>query len=334
MRVPLSKVKLKKALILVDFGGPRNLEEISSFIRSLLGDREVIRTRLPSFLHSFLFDRIARKRVPSLKKQYAQIGGKSPIHENTETVADLLRKELSLPVHTFHRYLPNTHRASLEKIQSADADLFIVFPLFPQFTYAVTGSIATFFSQHLPPSVVHKMLWIKSYSSEEPFIRLFSQRITRFLEEKRLRESETVLFFSAHGLPRKFIEEGDPYVRECELSFQSISERFPSALSLLAYQSKFGPEEWTRPYTSDLCEELDPLRTKKKNLLFIPLSFTSDHIETLYEVEQEYMPVSRQKGFSVFRLPAFNMKSDWIHTVQELLETPYLLTNQMLIRKK
>src|SRR6185295_13080592 len=122
------------------------------------------------------------------------------------------------------------------------------------------------------------------YAGHPAFIKAYQRRIAEFMQEKELKEEETIFLFSAHGLPQKYIDAGDIYESECNLSFQLVAKGFPKAISKLSYQSKFGKGEWLRPYTDKLCQEIED--EGRKNLVFVPISFTSDHIETLFEVEK------------------------------------------------
>lgn len=333
MKTPTTKVKKKTALILANFGGPRNLKEIEPFLKALLCDKEVVRTSMPDFLHRYIFSRIAKKRAKRISGDYAGIGGKSPIYEVTEKVADRLRANLEIPTLTFHRYLPATHAQFKTDLLNLNAEEILIFPMFPQFSYSTTGSIAKWFDKQLPSRILPKLMWVKSYPAHKPYIDLYCNRIDTFLNYKKLKESSMIFLFSAHGLPKKFVEDGDPYQRECEQSFEAISSYFPAAKSVLCYQSKFGPGEWLKPYTQDVCMNIKEIGEGRHNILFIPLAFTSDHLETLYEVEREYMPIVSNSGFTPFRLPAFNSEEDWIKTIERLILDPSLLNNQMLIRR-
>lgn len=318
--------------LLVNFGGPRSKAEISSFLRALLTDQDVIRTKLPSLVHRWLFNRVADRRAEKISPDYDLIGGKSPIFEDTEAIAQMIREATQTRVLTFHRYLTGTHAASLEAIQDVAYTEIRVFPMFPQFSYTTTGSIARFFSKRLPRSVVRKMRWIKSYCAHPAYVRCMQKTIRDFLKAKTLHEEEIILLFSAHGLPQDFIFTGDIYESECRLSYEAIRKGFPSALSQLSYQSKFGPGEWLKPYTNDLCESVHEWSGKRKHVIFVPLSFTSDHIETLFEIEHLYLPIVQKKGLQAWRCPALNRQIEWIDSIIEILLEPNLLANQMLIR--
>src|SRR5690348_7491536 len=100
---------MSRALIVTNFGGPRSLEEITPFLTELLTDEDVIRTPFPRFFERWFFKKVARSRAAKVAHDYAQIGGKSPIFEDTEAIAQTIRAQTQLPVLTFHRYLPATH---------------------------------------------------------------------------------------------------------------------------------------------------------------------------------------------------------------------------------
>lgn len=324
---------MQNVYLLVNFGGPRNLEEISPFLISLLTDRETIRTCFPSFLQDLFFTQIAKKRAKKIRAEYQSIGGASPIFRDTESIKNALEKTLSAKVITYHRFLPATHQSCFEALKKVEEEQIIVFPLYPQFSYATTGSAAKQLLRNLSLNVLKKMSWIKSYPSHPDFIALFQNRIRSFLVQKDLEEEETILLFSAHGLPKKFIDEGDPYKLECELSFFSLRNNFPKAQCLLAFQSKFGRGEWIKPYTQEICETIKTWGKEKKNVVFIPLSFTSDHIETLVEIEHLYLPIVQKLGFNGYRLPAFNQEQDWIETITKILQNFTPTTTRMLVRK-
>ncbi|MBX7066364.1 MAG: ferrochelatase [Parachlamydiales bacterium] len=310
--------------LLVNFGGPRDLEEIPSFLTELLCDRDVIRTRFPTFFHNWFFGRIARKRALKIREDYIEIGGRSPIYFDTEAIKENLSQKLNVPVHTFHRYLTATHSETLKQVEKTDE--CIVLPLFPQFCYATTGSIARFFA----PS--KKLRWIKSYAAHPAFIGSYQRRIRDFLNEQMLEEKETLLLFSAHGVPKKFIDQGDPYEQECRASFNGVMEAFPKIKARLCYQSKFGRGEWLRPYTNEACEDILKWHEGRKNVVFVPISFTSDHIETLFEIEQLYLPLIEKNGLKAYRCPALNLEPYWLDALAEIAKEAELYPNDLLVR--
>ncbi len=322
----------KTAYLLVNFGGPRSLEEVFPFLKTLLTDQDVIRTPLPSFLHKILFTYVAYKRAKKISPEYALIGGKSPIHADTEALRDFLEESTSRACFTFHRYLPETHLDSLKTLGQSSFEKILVFPLFPQFSYATTGSIARFLKEGLGEKTLNKLHWVSSYATHPRYIEVMQKNIADFLESKKLNKSEVFLFFSAHGVPQPFICMGDRYQKECELSYTKIADAFPETEHLLAYQSKFGKGEWIKPYTIDKCETASQWNPQKKPVIFIPLTFTSDHIETLSEIEHQYLPVIEKQGIKALRCPALNRRADWIDAIREIVETSELVQTEKLIR--
>lgn len=308
---------IAEKLLIVNFGGPRHLAEVEPFLVELLTDRDVIDSKMPDWLHRRFFTYIARKRAKKIGIDYELIGGKSPIFEDTEKVAEAVAPGTL----TYHRYLPATHALFIEKMRQAK-DL-IVFPMFPQFSYTTTGSIARWFAQTLPEEVLYSLYWVRSYGDHPLYVQLIANKMRAFLSFHQLEESETLFLFSAHGLPKAYIDRGDPYQQECERSFAAIASHFPKALSHLTYQSKFGKGEWLRPYTDEFCARLLEPRAQDRQVVVIPLSFTSDHIETLFEVEYQYLPLIRSRGLQAYRLPALNQAKEWIQAIRTLsLELP------------
>lgn len=320
--------------VIVNFGGPRSLCEVEEFLICLFRDQEVLRTRLPQWAHNLFFTRLAKKRAVQTVEDYAAIGGKSPIYDDTEAIAEEVGALIQEPILVFHRYLPATHAAFIEALHNIPADAEVrIFPLFAQFSCATTGSIATWFAKHVPPQIVKRMRWIRSYPAHNRYIAAFASRIRRFLEEKRVEEARCILLFSAHGLPEEFIRTGDVYQKECELTFERLSSRFPKALSRLCYQSQFGKQKWIGPSTPDLCSTIDVWKEERDTAVIVPLSFTSDHIETLFEVEKLYIPVIAAKGLRALRCPALNRDADWLSAMAHLVRDEPTVPNHSLLRK-
>ncbi len=318
--------------LIVNFGGPRTLKEVEPFLNALLTDKEVIRTRFPQLFHNFLFGRVAKKRAKVISQDYIKIGGGSPIWTDTEFVADALRHKLKAPVLTFHRYLPATHKAFIEEINTLESSEVRVFPMFPQFTYATTGSVARFFLEHFSPPTLQKFKWVKSYPSHPAFVEASVKAIRDFLMNSGLKEKELFFLFSAHGLPQLFVDQGDLYEYECRASVNSLMKAFPSAEGILCYQSKFGPGEWLKPYTVDVSKNIAHFSQGRKYCVFVPISFTSDHIETLFEVEEQYMPLITEAGLHPFRVPALNRRPDWIDAIAKILSDSTPCATSMLVR--
>lgn len=327
----------KCGVIVANFGGPRSLDEVRGFLNELLCDKDVLQTPLPQFLHTALFSLVAAFRSRRISKEYQHMGGFSPIYGSTEALGNYVRSKLKMPVWCFHRYLAKTHKQFKEQVElMKDLDEIVVFPLFPQYCKATTGSVAKWFKKHLPHDICQKLRWIPSYSSHPGFIESYSELLQKLLTENDWKQEECTALCSFHGTPKSFYLQGDPYKFECEASFLHLQKKFPKMGFQLAYQSKFGPGEWLRPYTSDICEEAESYFENDKKIILIPLAFTSDHIETLSEMEMLYIQQLRAKGFAALRLDAIDKASKWPEAVLSMIQDAFngslpTCGNQLLI---
>lgn len=313
--------------ILADFGGPRDLDEIHSFIHELLLDPEVIRPKLPKPLHYLLFSRIAKKRAKKISKEYEKLGGRSPIYFYTEELVKRISLKLNAEVIAFHRYLPKTHTEFIKKVNGFHGEVRVV-PLFPQFTFAVTGSMARFFAKHIKKEVK----WIKSFPTHPDFLLAQRENIQQFLKEKNIQEDELFFIFSCHGIPKSYAEDGDLYEQDCQASFQKTLSEFPRALGMLSFQSRFGSEEWLQPYTEDVCLNIKNFSEGRKKIVIVPLSFISDHIETLYEIEELYLPLIQKQELLAYRCPALNFHPLWEEAIVNFFKQESWQDNSQLIR--
>ncbi|ASD30326.1 ferrochelatase [Chlamydia abortus] len=312
--------------LLANFGGPRHSHDVEVFLTSLLTDRDVTGGCLPSFLHKRLFSFIAKKRAPKVVPQYNCIGGYSPIYQDTEALAKTLSSHLDAPVITFHRYLPDTHSQTIQQLKTL-GDLPVVgVPLFPHFTYAVTGSIVRFIHNHLPSLNIS---WVAHFGNHPQFISCMIDHILEFLQSHDIPTHDCCLLFSAHGLPMRYVNKGDPYNVQCEKSFAAISERLPNIETFLCYQSKFGLGKWLTPSTKEVCKTL---KTNKKYVLIVPFGFTSDHIETLYEIEKEYIAILIDRKYQALRVPAIYQSPQWVQSLATIIQSTRYVEKHSLIK--
>jgi ferrochelatase len=308
-------------IIVANFGGPRDLEEVLPFLTTLLNDHEVIRPFLPLPLHRLLFTWIARRRTPRVQHDYQTMGGRSPIFDDTEWVGGEIHRQLGVKTSVFHRYLPATHDTFFAEAAELPRGT-TVFPLFPQFSYATTGSIKEIFRKRLLSAVFEGLNWVDSYPDHPAYIGAMQGGIRDFLEAQHLSIDEVALLFSAHGLPVSFVRRGDPYPRECTASYKAIRAAFPTAVTRLSYQSKFGYGKWLGPPTGEMCHNVLSWSGGRRHVVIVPLSFTSDHIETLFEIERLYLPPIRAAGLQAYRCPALNRRPDWVAAIREVLVSP------------
>lgn len=311
------------AYLLANFGGPRHNKDIEAFLTALLTDPDVTGAMLPRFLHKRIFTAIAKRRAPKILPLYDTIGGCSPIYQDTESLAHTLASHLRAPVISFHRYLPDTHALTIEQLSAYPHIIGI--PLFPHFTYAVTGSIVKCVHQYLPH---HHIQWIAHFGNHPLFVTAMVNHIRSFLLSQEIAEENCCLLFSAHSLPVRHIRQGDPYQTQCARSFQAISQQLKPIQTCLCYQSKFGVGRWLSPSTRKVCTTL---RSDKEYAIIVPFGFTSDHIETLYEIEKEYLPLLTKRKFKALRMPTMHQTPTWGSTLTKIiLDSPYARASQLM----
>jgi ferrochelatase len=312
---------MKKGVLLLQMGGPCCISGIEGFLFNLFNDRFII--QLPKFLKPFqkyLAKFIAWRRAPKVAVNYEEIGGRSPILFETQCQARALEKELNKNTDDEYqcfiamRYTYPFLKDTIKDIEASGIESLDVVPLYPQYSIATTGSsfweCKTLFRESGLKDKI-KIDYVVSWETNEYFIELLKNRILDKLELFPKNE-KTYLLFSAHGLPVKYIEKGDPYQKQIEASFKAIIDSLPvesiqNIEPMITYQSRVGPVQWLEPNTEDVLEMLG--KDGVKNILIVPISFVGDHIETLHELGIEYREVAEEFGienYHVTRLPKAN----------------------------
>ena len=303
------------AVVLFNLGGPDDLDAVEPFLINLFSDRGIIELPFGAALQPAFARVIAKLRGPSVRRNYASIGGGSPQLAITEHQARALEASLNASrpggshyrVFIAMRYSRPTSEMALEAIAEAGIQRIITLTLFPHYSKATTGSSRREFDR-----VLQKPLWrqlkfdvahIDRYAAYPPYLDAMAdtaQAAYRTIPVDR--RAGAVILFSAHGLPQKFVDEGDPYVEDIETTRRGLLDRLrvPNR-QVLAYQSRTGPVKWLGPGTEETLRALG--REGVKDVLVIPLSFVSDHIETLYEVDLLFAGVARDSGITGYYRP-------------------------------
>jgi ferrochelatase len=306
------------AIVLLNLGGPDDLASVEPFLVNLFSDREIIELPGGAALQPLLARAIAKMRGPSVRRNYARIGGGSPQLGLTNRQAAALEERLntgcsdrSFRVFVAMRYSRPSSEDALEAIAAAGIRRIVTLTLFPHYSKATTGSSRRAFERALARPAWQRrgfeVTHIDQYPDNPQYLDAMSHTVIegwRAIPEAR--RDRAVLLFSAHGLPQKFIDRGDPYAAHVELTRRGILERvkLPNR-QMLAYQSRTGPVKWLGPGTEEVLEDLG--RDGVQDVLVIPLSFVSDHIETLYEVDLLFADVAQRAGIRWYRrTPALN----------------------------
>ena len=288
---------MKIAIVLFNLGGPDSLDAIEPFLFNLFSDRDIF--KLPFGQKAFA-KFISSRRAPKVAKEYKMIGGKSPINMWTEEQRQILQKLLrfyhkELDVYTAMRYWKPLTQETVDKIEDRDYDKIILLPLYPHYSITTTGSSYNEWMRHY--SGDKKLITlIKSYPTQYKYVAAINQRIDETLEKfPEAIRGNVQLVFSAHGTPVSLVKKGDPYSKQIKETVNAVMKaRKNSHAHHLCYQSKVGPMKWLEPATDAMIKDLSA--KGKKNLLIIPISFVSDHVETLFELDIEYRHVADECG--------------------------------------
>lgn len=308
----------KKAVLLLQMGGPDSLDAVEPFLLNLFSDREIIKIG-PAWLQPIISRFIVKKRKAHVEENYALIGGKSPLRELTEEQADALEKSLGSDYRCFiaMRYWRPSTLEALAGIRNADITDITVLSLYPHYSRATTGSSIKELKRILAEAKADfNVKYIDSFYNDTGYIDALAEKIREGLAQFHPL-ADVELLFSAHSLPQSFIDEGDPYLKHVTESVRLVMERFelPHHLS---FQSRAGPVKWLEPSTDDMLKRL--AESGVKNLLVIPLSFVSDHIETLHEIDIEYSKKAWELGIAKFeRMPSLNSSPAFIAALAQMV---------------
>lgn len=308
----------KKAVLLLQMGGPDSLDAVEPFLLNLFTDREIIRIG-PAWLQPVISRFIVKKRKAHVEENYALIGGKSPLRELTEEQAVALESSLGSDYRCFiaMRYWHPSTVEALAAIRRAGINDITALSLYPHYSRATTGSSIKELKRVLAEAKADfKVRYIDSFYNNPGYINALEEKIKEGLAQFHPL-ADVELLFSAHSLPQSFIDEGDPYLGHVKESVRLVMERFklPHHLS---FQSRAGPVKWLEPSTDDMLKKLAD--SGVKNLLVVPLSFVSDHIETLHEIDIEYSKKAWELGIAKFeRMPSLNSSPTFIAALAQMV---------------
>jgi ferrochelatase len=309
----------KTAVLLLQMGGPDSLAAVEPFLYNLFSDRDIIKIG-PAFLQPFIARMIVKRRAPKSVANYRDIGGKSPLRALTEQQAAELEKVLGDRYRCFvaMRYWKPFTDEALDAIRMEGIQRIIALSLYPHFSRATSGSSFNELERRLSGSKTRpEVFYIRQFYDHPLYIQALAEKIEQGLSGFPDR-SRVQIFFSAHSLPQSFIDEGDPYLDHIQATVRLTMERFEGIAHHLAFQSRAGPVKWLEPSTQDKLKELAALGHKQ--VLVVPLSFVSDHIETLHEIDIEYREEAHKLGITDFRrMESLNSSPTFIRCLAELV---------------
>ena len=298
-------------ILLLNLGGPERIQDVGPFLYNLFADPEIIRLPNP-ILQKPLAWLISTLRSSKSQEAYRSIGRGSPLRRITEQQArelqSLLRQRgVDATSYVAMRYWHPFTESAVADIKADGIDEVVVLPLYPHFSISTSGSSFRELQRLRQMDERFEALplrCIRSWYDHPGYVRSMAELIA-----EQVRASDDVehahIFFSAHGVPKSYVEEaGDPYQQEIEACTALIMAELEAIVGhsnphTLAYQSRVGPVEWLKPYTEEALEELG--RAKTQDLVVVPISFVSEHIETLEEIDIEYRELATESGVVNFR---------------------------------
>lgn len=327
----MSKFNHKTAVVLFNLGGPDKLSSVKPFLFNLFNDKAII--SLPQPFRFLLAKLISSKRENKAQNIYKKIGGKSPLLDITLSQADSLERELSFKgnfkVFTIMRYWHPFAKDVVKKIHDYQPDEIILLPLYPQFSSTTSASSVNDFAENFISDKIPIKI-VCCYPTHEDFIKSHCNLIIRTLQKIDQKHHQNIrILFSAHGLPQKVIDKGDPYAFQVEQTVDKIIVNLQDLLKKnemikidkidfqICYQSKVGPLKWTSP---SLEQEIRRVALDKKIPVVVPVAFVSDHSETLVELDIEFKELSEQIGIEdYYRVNALNIEGNFINSLSKIV---------------
>ena len=292
----------KEAVILLNMGGPNNLDEVEMFLKNMFADKNIL-TMKSDLLRKMIGGLIVFNRTESSQEIYRQLGGKSPIVGHTQKLVAKLQKRLGegVIVDFVMRYTPPFASEIIEYLNKIDVEKIYLIPLYPQQSTTTTKSSLEDFEEvyHKAGGHAH-LVEIKHFFENESYNKSVIANIKESVGDDDYRDFD--LIFSAHGLPQKIVNAGDVYQKHVEKHvaiLKKMLEKEGMAFheTHLAYQSKVGPMEWLKP---SLDEKLNVVRNR--GVIIVPVAFTIDNSETDFELEVEYREIAENLGFKEYRV--------------------------------
>jgi protoporphyrin/coproporphyrin ferrochelatase len=307
------------AVVLFNLGGPDNLKAVRPFLFNLFADPAIIRLPAPARLP--LAALISTLRETSAQANYQRMGGASPLLPETRAQAAALEADLNqrlapAAVKTFiaMRYWKPFSRETAKAVAAFQPDEIVLLPLYPQFSTTTTASsLKAWQGAYRGPGRTHVVC---CYPTHEAFIDSHVARI-RAAMTAAPDGVDWRLLFSAHGLPQKVVDEGDPYQKQVEATAAAIVARLGGELDWrICYQSRVGPMKWLGPSTPEAIEQAagDGL-----GVIVCPIAFVSDHIETLVELDHDYAELGARAGCPGYvRVAALGIEPNFIRALGEI----------------
>jgi len=320
------------------------MEAVRPFLYNLFSDPDIFGFSRVPILQKFVAATVAFLRAPQAGRGYAALGGRSPLLDNTAAQAQALqrrmaqanaatvhaavgtgavatRTESTADVFVCMRYWHPRAAEAVARLKAGRYTDVVLLPLYPQYSSTTTGSSYNEFMREVRrQNYTAKIQLIREWSDQPDYQQAIVETI--LAQAKHFPDPDPArieLLFSAHGLPQKFIDAGDPYERQVNATYEALRARLGWPHTTLCYQSRVGPLKWLRPYTADVIREKAAAGTQQ--MLVYPIAFVSDHVETRYELGMLYAAIARAGGIAHYRVaPALNAHPLLIEALRKLID--------------
>ncbi|MBE1236592.1 ferrochelatase [Phaeovibrio sulfidiphilus] len=312
------------AVVLFNLGGPNSLEAVRPFLFNLFNDPAIL--DLPTPLRYALAKLISWRRAPVTRDIYTRLGGHSPLLDQTKGQREALERVLRERGHDVHcliamRYWEPFISEAVKRVAEIQPDQLVLLPLYPQFSGTTAGSSLVEWDRAARKAgLVVPTQRICCYPSLPGFVNTVARSTLAAINEVRAVAGEPRVLFSAHGLPLKMIQEGDPYQKQIVASVDAMVGAIgdPALDWRVCYQSRIGRMEWIGP---SIREEIVKAGAERKPLVIVPISFVSEHSETLVELDIEYAQFARETGVPYYiRTPTVGRQAGFIDGLAGLVE--------------
>jgi ferrochelatase len=289
---------MSKAIVLLNMGGPNNLDEVELFLKNMFNDENILPIKNP-FIRRGVASLITALRKKEAKSNYERLGGSSPLNLYTDELIKKLSKKLKdVYITKAMRYTPPFAKEVIADLKSRSIKEVFLIPLYPHYSTTTTkSSLEDFYNRAKEMEFSPKFYEVKNFYKDEKFNEAIIERIDEALKDRDSKEYD--LIFSAHSLPKTIVEKGDPYLKEVKEHIELLSKKLNGRFNKihLAFQSKLGPVKWLEPSLED---KLSTIENKK--VLIYPISFILDNSETEFELHIEYKEVAKNLGYEDYKV--------------------------------
>ena len=310
----------KYAVVLLNMGGPDAPAAVKPFLRNLFSDHDIFKIPFGQNMFARL---IARWRAPKVIERYDQIGGKSPLNEWTTVQAALLggmlrNESQEIEVHVGMRYWQPAIKDVAAGLSEKAYEKIVLLPLYPHYSATTTGSSFREWERRYTGDH-SRLAYVDHYCENPQYLSSINERIDEAILTfpERVRDDIQIVF-SAHGIPERLVKQGDPYSDQIKKTVKGVmAQRRFSHPYHLCFQSKVGPFPWLKPSTRDTLIEL--AENHRRHILIVPVSFVSDHIETLFELKIEYKAIALKAGIENYVvMPGLNDSETFVRALRDV----------------